>query len=158
MTYSATRRAVAALALAAFPLLLSGCGRPSAGGTVTFNGAAVDDGAIIFSPEGDETAKATAKIVEGKFTIPSGSGLKSGKNRVEIFWHKKTGRQVDTPGDVGRKMDETVQVIPAEFNTASNLKEEVKSGENTFTFDLKGTANTPGSGAPPRVGDVRARD
>ena len=156
MTYSATRRAVAALALAAFPLLLSGCGGPSAGGTVTFNGAAVDDGAIIFTPEGDESTKASAKIVDGKFTIPA--GLKSGKNRVEITWHKKTGRQIDTPGDAGRKMDETVQVIPAQFNTASTLKEEVKSGENTFTFDLKGTANTPGSGAPPRVGDVRARD
>jgi hypothetical protein len=159
MTYSVTRRAVAALALAALPLFLSGCfGRSSATGTVTFNGAAVDDGAIIFTPEADETAKATAKIVDGKFTIPAGSGLKSGKNRVEIFWHKKTGKQVDTPGDTGAKMDETVQVIPSEFNAASTLTKDVNSGENTFTFELTGTANTPGRGDKPRVGDKRARD
>ena len=158
MTYSAARRG-SALALAAFPLLLSGCfGRASATGTVTFNGATVDDGAIIFTSEADETAKATAKIVDGTFTIPGGTGLKTGKNKVQVFWHKKTGRKVDTPGDAGSKMDETVQVIPAEFNATSNLTEDVKSGENTFKFDLKGTANTPGNGDKPRQGQVRLRD
>jgi hypothetical protein len=154
MSYSTTRRAVSALALATFSLLLSGCGRPSASGTVTFNGAAVDDGAITFTLEGDDTAKVSAKIVDGKFTIPS--GLKSGQNKVEIFWNKKTGKQVDTPGDAGVKRDETVQVIPVQFNTASTLKEEVKSGENKFTFDLKGEASTSGA-AGPQPGRTPAR-
>jgi hypothetical protein len=159
MAYRIAWRASAALGLAAVLLWFSGCsGGPSASGTVSFNGASVDNGTIIFSPEGNTKEKASAKIVDGKFTIPSQTGLSTGKNRVEIYWNQKTGKQVGTPGDTTLMMDETVQVIPNQFNTGSTLTEEVKSGSNTFTFDLKGTANTPGQGTKLRPGESRSKD
>ena len=69
--------------------------------------------------------------------MPSGRGPAPGSYRVEIIWQKKTGRKVDTPGDPGVKMDETFQVIPAKYNTSSTETVTVKSGDNTFNFDLK---------------------
>jgi hypothetical protein len=161
MISRAARRAPAFLALAVFLLLYPGCSSgPSATGTVTFNGETVDNGSIIFRPESDTKVNAAAKIVDGKFTIPSGAGLTTGKNRVEIYWDKKTGKKVNTPGDEGNLIDETVQVLPAQFNSASGLKEEVKAGANTFTFDLKATTGTSsGQEAQPGKGvQTRSRD
>jgi hypothetical protein len=135
MTFRASRYVPALLATVV--LLCSGCSRPSASGTVTFNGTVVDDGAIIFTSSEDATLKTGAKIIDGQFTIPA--GMAPGKNRVEIYWNKKTGKQVATPGDADVARDETVQVIPPEFNKSTTLTEEIKSGSNTFAFDLKGT-------------------
>ncbi len=158
MIYRTAWRVPAALALAAVLVLFSGCSKPSASGTVTFNGEPVDNGSIIFSLESDGKVQASAKIIDGKFSIPSGTGLATGKNRVELYWDKKTGKKVGTPGDRGTLIDETVQVIPSQFNTASTLTEEIKAGSNTFAFDPKGTANTPGQGDKPSKGEIRKRD
>ena len=158
MTRCAARRAPAALALAAALAFLSGCsGRPSVSGTVTFNGQPVDGGVIVFIPEGQGGKQASAPIVDGKFSISSGEGPTPGKNRVEITWHKKTGKKVPTPGDPGTEIDETVQVIPNQFNTGSTLVEEVKPGSNEFKFDLKGTELTPGKDKSDK-GDRRLKD
>jgi hypothetical protein len=159
MTRCVGRRAPAALALAAALFVLSGCsGQPSVSGTVAFNGQPVDGGIIVFIPEGPVGAKiASAQIVDGKFYIPSGEGPAVGKNRVEITWPKKTGKKVPTPGDPGTEVDETVQVIPNQYNTGSTLSEEIKAGSNEFKYDLKGTENAPGKDKGDR-GDRRMKD
>jgi hypothetical protein len=145
MTRCTYRGIVPTLTLAALVLSLSGCsGEPAVTGTVTLNGEPVDGGAIIFTPDGVSGLKAAARIVDGKFTIPAGGGLSVGLNRVEILWKKKTGKQIAVPGDAGHTTDETIQVVPDVYNARSTLKEEVKEGSNTFTFELKGKATPPG--------------
>jgi hypothetical protein len=129
-------RRAGVLALAALGLaVLSGCsGRPSVSGNVTFNGEPVDGGVITFVPEG-KGQRASAPIKEGKFTLPATAS--PGKNKVEVLWNKKTGKKVAVPGDPGNLTDATVQVIPPKFNQSTTLTEEVKSGSNAFSFDLR---------------------
>jgi hypothetical protein len=138
MLRSRYRRALVALAAAL--LVLPGCAsRAAVEGTVTLDGAPVDGGTITFIPSGSDSKRVmvSADIVNGKYTLPAGKGPVPGTYRVEIIWNKKTGRQIETPGDTGVKMDETVPAIPAQFNTNSKLSAEVKSGANTKDFDLK---------------------
>ena len=77
-----------------------------------------------------------ADIVDGKYSIGSGSGPPPGKYRVEIIWYKKTGKQV-VGSDPPNKEDETIQVIPEKYNKSSELKVELTSGSNTHDFPLK---------------------
>src|SRR5262245_13950466 len=105
--------ALLALALAAF--LLPGCsGGPRVDGTVTFNNEPVSDGTITFvpsTPGADKGGRASAPIQGGKYSLRNKKGFTPGSYRVEIIWNKATGRKVDTPGDPGNLIDETVQVI-----------------------------------------------
>jgi len=130
----------ALLALAAALLVLPGCsGRAAVQGSVTLNGAPVDGGVIVFAPAkgGSSQPTVSADIVGGKYSLPAGKGPTPGSYRVSISWKKKTGKKVDTPGDSGNQMDEAVEVIPASYNSQSTQTAEVKSGENTFNFDVK---------------------
>jgi hypothetical protein len=125
-------------------ILVSGCGYGNSDsvpvkGTVTFDGQKVDGGAIVFVPEGEmgTRLKRGGPIVDGAYALPAGKGPLPGLYRVEITWNKKTGKQIDDPGDPGNLKDETVQVIPAKYNTESKEKVEVKTSPNTFDFALK---------------------
>jgi hypothetical protein len=115
------------------------CESGGRGGAVSFDGAPVDNGRITFVPSvaSSKIGPVSADIVGGKYTLPAGKGPVPGSYRVEIVWNKKTGKQVNTPGDAGVMMDETLQVIPAQFNTNSTLSAEIKSGTNAVNFDLK---------------------
>jgi hypothetical protein len=99
--------------------------------------APVDGGQISFISSTGKRPTVSADIVAGKYSLPAGKGPVTGSYNVQIIWRKKTGRQVDTPGDEGVKMDETVQVIPPQFNTKTTQTAEIKSGTNTLNFDLK---------------------
>lgn len=135
-------------------LLLAGCGSGGTQleGTVTFDGQPVDGGTITFMSEGGQGTNAGGPIQGGKYAIES--KLPPGKFKVEINWFKSTGKTLANKSDPGTKMDETKQVIPMEYNKQSKLTAEVKSGSNTFNFELKsgGAVDTrpPGS-APPRT-------
>ena len=59
-----------------------------------------------------------------------------GKYKVEITWTKKTGKKVPAPGDPGNQIDETVQVIPQEYNKHTTLTAEVKAERNKIDFTL----------------------
>jgi len=104
---------------------------------VTFDGEPVPTGAIKFTPT-DGTAGPTtgAKITNGSYTISASQGATVGPNRVEIVAAKKTGRKVPDANQPGKERDETVQMIPAKYNTNSELKKTVTTGTNTIDFDL----------------------
>jgi hypothetical protein len=98
----------------------------------------VDDGGIAFISEegGASHVRATGEIRDGHYDLDGSRGPYPGKYRVEIFWYKKTGRQITSPSGKAFK-NETKQAIPAKYNDKSELKVEVKPGRNTFDFDLK---------------------
>jgi hypothetical protein len=80
---------------------------------------------------------AHAEIKGGKYTLSSSDGPNLGRYKVVINWSKKTGRQVDVSGDVGNKTEGTREAIPTRYNKNATEVVEIKSGTNTFNFDLK---------------------
>jgi hypothetical protein len=115
----------------------SGCGKParrvapplrSVKGTVNLDGKPMADGEIWFDRYGEPV-----KIFQIKNGIYAGEAHE-GENRVEIRAFK------DAPG-VGSIKGEPItlkmNIIPAEFNTESDLKADVTaSGANDFKFDI----------------------
>jgi hypothetical protein len=121
--------------LLAAALLVSGCGRSGlatypVSGKVTYNGAAVPDGSIVFMPLGDHTSADAGKISQGSFAFSA----KPGKKRVEIRAVREVGEVIHEMGVKARQ-----SYIPAKYNAETTLTAEVVPGEkNQFVFDLKG--------------------
>jgi len=131
-----------ALAPALALVVLTGCNagltsRAPVQGRVTFDGQPVDNGAIAFLPLGngqDAQFRAGAPIVDGKYNVTADRGPSPGKYRVEIYWNKKTGKKISN--DPPNTIDETKQVLPARYNTKSDLTVDVQPGRNTLDFNL----------------------
>ena len=131
------RLSVALTALSAL-LCLAGCGgsaTPSLKGKVTFDGVPIASGNIVFLPEQSEGRKAAAAIEDGNYVVPAEEGLLPGKYRVEVSWHKPTGRKIPS-ADPGIMMDETKEAIPPKYNSDSTLTAELAPGEASKDFAL----------------------
>lgn len=119
-------------------LVLAGCGGDSAQpvrGRVTLDGEPVTMGSIVFMPLSSGGAKAAAAIENGNYTIPAAQGLPTGKYRVEVSWHKPTGRKIPS-ADPGMTADETREAVPAKYNTDSNLTVELNGSDQPHDFSL----------------------
>ncbi|MCR9117655.1 MAG: hypothetical protein NXI22_11985 [bacterium] len=122
--------------LLAIPLCL-GCGGGAGApieGSVTVNGAVIDQGSITFIPTG-EGIKGGASITEGKYVVPAKVGLAPGSYKVEIRWNKKTGKKL-TSSDTGEEEFVRKEGLPAKFNSATVLTAEIGGGSNTEDFEL----------------------
>jgi hypothetical protein len=81
------QRALSQLLPALLAIWCSGCGGGGSGGgatvsgTVTLNGAEIENGSISFQPETSEGTPAGAKIVKGKYSV---KGVTTGKNRIHV--------------------------------------------------------------------------
>ena len=122
-------------------LLSAGCS-PSVvevTGEITLDGQPVADGMISFVPPSSEKSlkPAWSKINSGRYSISAESALKPEiPYRVEILAYRKTGREVRSAVPGGGLMQETVQIVPTQFNRKSTLKATVQAGENEINFDL----------------------
>ena len=122
----------------------AGCGksngptRAAVGGRVTLDGKEIDVGTIAFYPTaGLQGPVAGGSIQNGRYSIARDRGPIVGQNRVEIHASKKTGRQVQAPmAERGVMTDESVEAVPACYNTQSKIVADVKSGSNTFDYEL----------------------
>lgn len=97
-------------------------------GKVTWNGAPLPDGDILFRPDDPSKVPEAGIIVDGAFEMQA----KPGNNLVEI--------RACRPSKFDPVMGSTAPepYIPAKYNTKTTLKVEVvQSGENTYTFELK---------------------
>ena len=126
-------------------LLLAGCTsyeRMPVEGSVTFDGAPVDGGHILFVPETNGSKQThltsgSARIMDGKYALSGPKGLYPGSYNVLITWKRKTGQKI-VVHDEGPPVDELLQVIPAEYNSETTLKAEVTAkNNNTFDFTLQ---------------------
>ena len=133
------RAALAWTAVWLFLTVTIGCGqsnRAAVSGQVSFDGKAVADGAISFVPAGDNPGlPAWGKIQAGRYSIPTNTGPALGTNRVEIRWTRKTGRLRPAHGPMPPE-EEFEEAIPARYNSHSELKAEIKHGDNRFDFAL----------------------
>lgn len=128
--------------LLVFAMVL-GCGgsQCTVTGTLSFNGQPIQDGSIRFFPvDGTEGPGAVAKIENGQYGITSESNLLAGKYSVQITAVKKTGRMIRPrevmPGDAGTPTEEEIQLIPAKYNSESELRADLHAGENTYDQEL----------------------
>jgi len=115
----------------------AGASRVALKGKVTLDGVAVGPGRIAFLPQpGTVSTKAAAEIIDGQYEVRADRVPSPGTFRVEINWSKRTGKQIPS-ADPGIMTEETVEVIPAMYNSESTLTVEIKPGENIHDFPLK---------------------
>jgi hypothetical protein len=124
------RGAAVALLIAA----AAGCsGGSSVDGTVTLDGQPLKEGTVRFVPV-DPNAGGTvgAPVKDGKFTAE----VPHGEYRVEFSSPKVVGKRkaYDTPDSP--VVDIVDELIPARFNTTSDLRVTVKKGGQKETFAL----------------------
>jgi hypothetical protein len=120
-------------------LSVAGCGssepkKHAVSGTVTFKGVPLKVGSIEFRPE-DKSSNTFAGtgIEDGNFQIPPSNGLLPGWYKVSISSLGGPAPPPDAGPSAGQK-----EVVPAIYNSKTQLREEVKSGgPNVFRFDLK---------------------
>lgn len=105
-------------------------------GKITYDGAPVDAGNISFLPDGGEERVSGGVITDGAYSVSEADGANAGKYRVEIHWHKKTGRQFRDSG-LNLLIDERKEGLPEKFHAQSALKVEVSPQATHFDFDLK---------------------
>jgi len=119
---------------------LLGCGGGPKGpktaqvsGTVTLDGAPLDEGSINFIPEDGTGAPAGTKIVKGSYSV----AVPLGSKRVEIRAPKVVGQKVAYEGDPNSpKIDLIEERVPHRYNATTELKTVVTDGTNKADFPL----------------------
>lgn len=123
--------------LALLAACAAGCSGSTAGtvnGTVTLDGSPLPAGRVKLIPADSKGQAVDAAVTDGKFqlTAPVGDA------RVEFTASKPTGKKkkmYDTPDSP--TVEETVELIPKQYNTQSTLKITVKGGSQDEKFELK---------------------
>jgi hypothetical protein len=122
--------------------LSAGCGEEHAGssisGQVLFQGKPLSQGTIEFSPAAGQTTMSGGEIKDGQYSIPPDKGLQPGAYDVRIS-SLEGGPGGPAPANEmpGEAPPPPKQLIPAQYNSKTTLKAEVKeSGENKFDFTI----------------------
>jgi hypothetical protein len=118
---------------------LVGCrgeNRAAVQGTVTLGGAAIDGTINFVSTDGKSIAGASGEIQAGYYSIPAARGPIVGTYRVEVRSVQKTGRMHRAPPPANQ-MEEWADIVPVRYNSQSELKAEIKPGDNELDFDLE---------------------
>ena len=131
---------------------LFGCGGGASGppratvkGNVTFDGAPVEDGSIVFLPAtGTKGPASGGTIRNGAYEIAKDAGPVPGKYRVEIRASRTTGTNVikgaggATEGpSAGGEVTSVKMYIPKQYNAESKLVADIVADANTQDFPLK---------------------
>lgn len=110
---------------------------------MSFNGEAIEEGAITFLPTpGTPGSNVGATITHGRYTIAQAGGLAAGRYRVEIDGFRKTGRKVRDLAGPDRRLaappmiEERESIIPAQFNVQSILEVNVDDSTAELNFPL----------------------
>lgn len=114
--------------------------REAISGTVTFDGQPLERGSITFLPEGQLPTQGGAPIADGQYSIAQNEGLVPGNYHVAITSPLGEGeKSKDTVTNApGMPAKAPKDLIPAQYNTKSTLKAEVKAGaSNSFDFTLE---------------------
>jgi len=106
-------------------------------GSVTFDGAPVETGEIVFRAADGAVASHAGQIMAGRYAIRSTAGPK----RVEIIATRPPATVVQNPGGSGESTPAEMYV-PDRYNARSTLTADVTaSGPNRFDFELTGTTS-----------------
>jgi hypothetical protein len=118
-------------------VMLAGCssddGMAEVHGNVIVDGQPATIGSISFFPEDGKSPTTGGEIVNGRYSVK----VPLGNNRVQIRVSKKVGERklYDTPDSPVQATLE--EVLPAKYNTNSELLYEVVAGSQEKNWDLK---------------------
>jgi hypothetical protein len=105
-------------------------------GEVILDDTPLNHGSILLIPV--DTAKGTAaggEITDGRFSLTGKQAPRIGAYRVDIRAPKKSGREVQKAmGKPGEREEEIVEAVAPRFNSATELRVEVKPGGTTAKF------------------------
>lgn len=130
-------RPAVALALAAGIIGAAGCSSDKSStvtGEVLVDGKPLKEGIIRFVPADGKSQTADAPIADGKYSAK----VPPGDKKVEISAPKVVGKKkmYDTPDSP--VVDEIVELLPARYNTNTELTMKVENGSQEKKFELKG--------------------
>ena len=114
-------------------------GRRAISGSVTLDGAPLDQGSIQFSPQQQQGGVGSGAVISnGGYTIAADKGLPPGKYLVRIF----SAEQPDVPVPKGPPgsvpIPPATERIPPEYNANSDkIVEVTAAGSNQFDFDIR---------------------
>jgi hypothetical protein len=114
-------------------ICLVGCSEGSkatVSGKVTLDGAPLKEGLIRFLPADGKSQNADAPIKDGQYTAT----MPPGEKRVEISAPKVVGKTKMMPDSP--PVDEIAELLPARYNTSSDLKLTVKAGSQGKDYEL----------------------
>lgn len=117
---------------------LAGCGRSDLAtvtGTVTLDDQPLENAIVEFSPttEGQGAPSYGRTDASGNFTLQytrDQAGAELGEHRVSITTESSGDQDAVPP------VPASPERVPARYNWASELRETVVAGDNTFTFQL----------------------
>jgi hypothetical protein len=125
-------------------LLVLGCGSPDAvvtpQGEVSYEGRAIEKGAIEFIPiDGTTGPSARAIIADGRYAVAAKWGLKpEGVYQVRITGYRKTGKKAPNKIDRnGPPIEVEENYIPAIHNAESTLKVRVAELPDKDKLDFR---------------------
>ncbi|NBO93665.1 MAG: hypothetical protein EBV06_15350 [Planctomycetia bacterium] len=101
-------------------------------GKITLDGKPLPEGLIRFLPADGQSQNADATIKDGQYTAT----MPPGEKRVEITAPKVVGKRkmYNTPDSP--TVDEIAELLPAKYNTSSDLKLTVKAGTQEKSYEL----------------------
>lgn len=135
------------MAIGSIVAIINGCGRDGpervvVSGTITFHGEPVKTGEIRFIPtKGTEGPAEGALLVDGQYLANGKGGVPVGTYMVTIVaWNGRAPtRDMPSPdAATGRQSKESSrkQLLPAKYNTQSQLEITIPSGSGSIIHDL----------------------
>lgn len=126
---------------------IAGCGeargpnppRVQVSGTITLDNQPAPAGVIAFIPLEPGQLQAQGLIREdGTYFIEAKAGPSAGDYKVEILCARKTGRRIKSMAspEPDGMMDERIAVIPSKYNTQTQLRKTITTGDHAINFDL----------------------
>jgi hypothetical protein len=111
-------------------LPVAGCGKSwlelaPVSGRITLNGNPVENTKVMFCPDGEKSPSIGRSDKEGRYLLRYKRGVEGGM----IGWNTVRLQTVT-------QVTHGPQLVPERFISGSDLRREVKSGKNTFDFEL----------------------
>ena len=117
-------------------LLLVGCREnklSEVSGSVTYDGKPLEQGSIAFVPVDGMAQSGGGAIIQGKYVARN---VPAGMAKVRITGAQVTGEKKMDYGANPQTVITATEMLPAKYNTATELTYEVKPGNQIKDFDL----------------------
>lgn len=129
-TFPKTQAAICSLVL-----FIAGCGGDglvNIDGRVAYDGKPIERGTITFFPSDGVGPSAAALIADGEYHVR----IASGQKKVQIESLRVVGHH-RMMGPTSAMLEDLEQMLPAKYNTKSELHLEVKRGVTNGDFELQ---------------------